>query len=291
MVDSGSVTEAARVLGVSQPSVSRMIKHMEDQSGMRLFTLKNGRLQATEEARTIYPAVDRVFLETLNVQRTIREVRAFRSERIRIACVPTLSTMLVPNVVAAFREKFPDTRFVIQTLFNYEAVELVASNKVDIGLVFVPPRPPNIPAQHLFDIQLVCVLPKAHPLAKKERLTGKDLSDVPLVTLARDLPSGARLHEDFFGPAADRNVVVEVNLAATAYSLMRAGVGVALFDILTFQEFPQPEYRAIPLEPATTVQATLVRSPTSKPSRFVETFSELLVSYAKAVADIARMAR
>ena len=222
VMSAGTVTEASRMLGVSQPAISRLLRYTEDQIGVALFARQGGRLIPTDEAWTLYPQTERLFGELDDVRRVAEELRYFRTGRLRIAAIPSMGYGLLPFSVANFRRAYPDVNLSVETQRNYEIASRVAENKVDIGLLLGPPDFPNILSEELFVTELVCVIPKSHPLAGKASATWTDLVGIPTITLKRALPIGAAVHESMQA-VGDPTVVIEVTESVVACAMAGAG--------------------------------------------------------------------
>ena len=232
VMSAGTVTEASRMLGVSQPAISRLLRYTEDQIGVALFARQGGRLIPTDEAWTLYPQTERLFGELDDVRRVAEELRYFRTGRLRIAAIPSIGYGMLPLSVANFRRAYPDVNLSVETRRNYEIASRVAENKVDIGLLLGPPDFPNILSEELFVTELVCVVPDHHPLAEKTAIMWADLADVPAITLKRALPIGAAVHEAMLA-VGDPKVVIEVTESVVACAMAGAGAGVAIVDAMT----------------------------------------------------------
>ena len=271
VMTTGTVTEASRMLGVSQPAVSRLLRYTEDQIGVALFARQGGRLIPTDEAWTLYPQTERLFGELDDVRRVAEELPYFRAGRLRISAIPLLGFSLVPITVTRFRRAYPDVNISVETRRNYEIASQVAENKVDVGLSLGPPEFPNIVSEVLFATELVCVMPDDHPLAALERVSWSDLDGVPVITLKGGLPIGAAVHEGLQG-VENASVVVEVTESVVACALVGEGAGLAVIDALTASRHGAPNVIHRPIAPCPPIPVRILTSPTRRPSLLVDTF-------------------
>ena len=105
----GTVSEAARMLNVSQPVVTRVLQHTELQLGFRLFDRTKGRLQPTAEAFELFSEVERLYQEVERVRRVSANLRHKGAGRLRVAATPSLAPSILAPAVRRFSQRHPDT--------------------------------------------------------------------------------------------------------------------------------------------------------------------------------------
>ena len=132
----GSVTKAAKVLNVSQPSVSKVLAHAEQQLGYSLFDRASGKLVPTPEAHQLFAHVSTVYDSVDRLRNVAENLRAAESGRIRIAATPAFGIDLLPWSVATYRKKHGDTTFAVETLHHKEICSALLESRIDIGLAF-----------------------------------------------------------------------------------------------------------------------------------------------------------
>ena len=98
----GTITEAAKYLHVSQPSVSKVLAHTESQLGFLLFSRIKGRLTPTPEADIIFSKADKIHQDLAQLNLLAKNILQVPSGLIRLACTPTLGIDLVPSLVSKF---------------------------------------------------------------------------------------------------------------------------------------------------------------------------------------------
>jgi DNA-binding transcriptional LysR family regulator len=227
---SGSVTNAASQLGISQPAVSRMLKDCEERVGFALFTRKQGRLQPTPEARTMLPELNRIFESVERLLRQAEELRDMKAGAIQIATTPVLADTLLPRAIDRFLQAHPKVQLTIRNMLNTEVVERVAMDEADLGLVLSPDNYRGSTVMDLHQTELIGIVPAGHPLAAKGRIDLEDAMRFPLISFSRSLPLGAALDRLFQQRGQQRRVAIEVSQSTTALAMVRQGIGIALVD-------------------------------------------------------------
>lgn len=227
----GSVSAAARTLHVSQPAVTKTIRLLEDELGLTLFDRIKGRLVITREAEQLMPQVERLFGDVSAIEGLADEIRQGFSGSITIASVTTLSTSLVARAVEPFHKKYPRVRVDIKSLSTLLATNYVATNAVDIGILDIAPAAGlDMEVIDLCRSEVGCVMRAAHPLAHRASLGPADITGETLIAFGEETLTGLHLREAFQDANLQHNITFTVNHTLTAYSLVKAGVGMAVVD-------------------------------------------------------------
>ncbi len=226
----GSVTGAARVLNISQPSVTKILRHCEDRVKFRFFDRVKGRLVPTNEALILYPKLQRLFDEMQSITQTADDLLHSRTGRLSIATIPTLGEVAIPRAIATFKASKPDVKFELQIRPRRQIVDLVASQTIDLGFAFLVADHASIHLTELCRGQIVCVMPPDHPLAKRKEVRPRHLVDQDVITYSRDQGLRTLIDSTMTEARVEIRSHVEVGWLSSAWSLVAQGVGVALVD-------------------------------------------------------------
>jgi len=259
IMQAGSVTGAARVLNVTQPAVSNVLKHAEQQLGFKLFERIGGRLHPTPEASQLLPDVDEIFGRIGTLNRVVQDVRDGRFGRIVVATSPTLVNAFLPRAIAQFRRRNPAVRVSIQSLPTPLVVERVARREVDMGLVYAPVTDGAVETEPLVVTEMSCVVPRKHRLARKSEIGAADLAGAAVVSLGAAPRIGALIEEEcrtagVAAPAVD----IEASSSLAACLLVSAGAGVGLVDRATSLSGKFDELTFRPFRPRIWVEVQLI---------------------------------
>jgi DNA-binding transcriptional LysR family regulator len=263
----GSVTRASMALDVSQPAVSMILRESADIAGFPLFVRRQGRLQPTAETRVLLADLDRIFEGVDRVNRLVEDMRDQKVGTVHIAATPTLADNLVPPAVALFRKTRPHVRVTIHTMDNLSVVSAVAKEQVDIGLALSPAGWREGRVVDLGSANLVCIVPKDHPLAGRSSVTPQDLADEPLISFSRSLPLGHLVEQVFRAAGVPQRISLEVNQSSLAAALVRVGAGVAILDPFWLLDDADRQIVKLRLEPSTPIAAHALLPPAGSPSR------------------------
>jgi len=177
-----SITDAARVLNVSQPTITKVLRHAEDQLGFKLFRRERGRLYATEEAQLLFPDADRIFRELQSLQRLGTDLRDGTGGLLRVGATASLAMSVVPDAVAMYRREFPDVRIMSHLLAGSEMAEMIMAHQLDVGVSIAPIDVPSARIETIHKAEVICILPEHHALAPLEVITPRDIADHTLIS-------------------------------------------------------------------------------------------------------------
>ena len=252
------ITRAAESLHVSQPTLSRHMKELEDTLGVQLFVRGRKQTTLTEEGRYFRARAQEIVSLMDKTESTLNADRNIVAGDIVIGCGETPIMAYLTELFAGIHEEFPDVH--LQT-FSGDAdavMERLDKGLVDLGLLLGPIRAEkydylDLPWQDEFGL----LMPKDHPLTSKSTVTLQDMQEYP-VSLPRQLAEGHELLGARVQDIKPRTVISSYNLLYNATFLVEQGVCLAfaldrLADVsgkrnLTFR----------PFEPAITVPAVIV---------------------------------
>lgn len=224
----GSTMDAARVMGLSQPSISRLIGELETARHEILFERRHGRLFPTDSARQLVDEVERA-LENVEA---VASAENWGQRPLTIATPNGLATSLLPPVLKGLLDTYPRLKTSIDLMTYHETVNAVAMRRADLGLVKAPIDHPAVDRQDLLTVETVVLIPQGHPLAERELVRVRDLRGVPLVLLGRHRPFRVQLDEAMERAGIVPHVVLETHAVNVARSLVEAGIGVTLANAL-----------------------------------------------------------
>jgi DNA-binding transcriptional LysR family regulator len=228
----GSVTAAADLLRLTQPTVSKIIAQLERQIKLKLFDRVRGRLIPRREAHSLLQDFDKVLRALEDVGRSTRHLARGNMGHIRIASHPSMGLRFLPKAIAAFMSDRPDVKVSLNVRESSYVKEWVAGQTADIGFVSDdgPDAVGTSGVRFQDRLSATCVLPKSHLLAKKKVLHPKYFEGERFVSIGRDPTFRYLIDRAFTEAGIDRKITVETNNFATACSLVAEGTGITVVD-------------------------------------------------------------
>jgi DNA-binding transcriptional LysR family regulator len=194
VLDLGSISAAASVLGYTQSAVSQQLAALEREVGATLVDRSQRPLRATSAGDVLRPHVERVLAALGSTEAAVEDLRD-GTHRLRLAAFPSALSSFVPAAVRDLRRARPE--FVVQVLQveTQEAVDLLRGGGADLAVVhhmpgIAVPQTSGLERRRLLVDDLYVVVPHGHRLARHDDVSVTDLEGEPLVLPRRDVPAG-----------------------------------------------------------------------------------------------------
>lgn len=272
----GSVTGAARLLNVTQPTVSTILRHCEDQLQFKLFDRIGGRLQPTPEAETIYPEVASLFDKVELVSGRIEEAVRSRSKSLSVVGNFAVANGPLATAAATFLARFPYVHLMIQTLPRPQVIDWIARRQADLGVAFAPVENAGVDIELLAEAHIPCILPPNHRLAALREIRIEHLEGEEIITYSPHTAIGGAVDHAFREAGYPLSNRVQVGYSLTAFAMAARGAGVALVEPSMLNTVGLPNLVARPLVPRIKVGTVLITPKGQAPSKYVKSFVEVV---------------
>ncbi len=226
VVDEGGVGRAARLMGVSQPTVSQHLKALEQRYGTRLFVKRGRRLELTAAGHELFTVTERFIRLADEVNDALERRGALSGGQLRLVSdAPAISVELL----ALFRRRHPFVEVSIRTASLRRIVTELREGAADVGITVEPPAGSDLFAAPLVTDPILLVVPADHAFAGRRSVALSDLADEAVIlreqgSLTRSLTERA---------LADAAVVprerLEISGRATIREAVARGIGVSVF--------------------------------------------------------------
>ena len=227
----GSISKAGDLLGVSQPAVSKVLRHTEDTLGYPLFERTTTGLVPTKEAADLFEGAAKVFNEVNRFRARAANAKLGDDKPLRIALAPSIGLSAGPRAVAAFAKAHPETSIEIETFHFDEAVAALRAEQTDISIAYQPYPREGLRIIPIATAKFVCVTPKKHWSHGRSQITARDLAGERLIYLDVDAPLGHLLSSHLENVSdIQQSQRIVVNTYYIAKMLVASGAGIAIVD-------------------------------------------------------------
>jgi DNA-binding transcriptional LysR family regulator len=230
---SGSINAAAKTLNVSQPSLSKTLRHAEDQLGFKLFRRVRGRLVPTEEAHVVFRESSEVYAKLETLQQACRSLKAGASGHIRLAVAPAVGLEIAPAAIAKFRQAHPDVTFDVQTYHHDEAIRALFDRSSEIAVVWENDAHPRLKQNPIGEGELVLLYRRDEFPDERDRIPLSAVRGRDMISITASGPLGGLLAKELDQLGGDLREPVAAHTFYVAAALVREGVGVAIVDEFT----------------------------------------------------------
>ena len=255
----GTASEAARMLSISQPAVSRTLQHAELQLGFKLFQRSRGRLLPTPEAQALFANVARAFDELDRVKRMSGNLRRGGVGRICIASTPSLSHNVLPLAMSYLLRKHPDAHCEVWVHHSNQIVAGLLSHELDVGFAFDPKPHEGIVQETFAEGEIVLISPQRKPARGSSRAL-PELAHERFIVLSDETSLGYLFNRACERAGVDLQSSITVQTYHIARALVEQGLGNAVVDQYTAVSGEPRGLRIQTLEPSLRFAVTLMHN-------------------------------
>jgi LysR family cys regulon transcriptional activator len=242
-----NISEAAQALHTSQPGISKQIRLLEDELGVRVFERHGKRIvDITPPGKVVLEVAERLLRDMENLKRVGEEFSNEGSGRFIIATTHTQARYVLPPVIKRFIEQYPGVQLHLRQGNPSQVAQQVVAGEADIAI-----------ATEAFDsfedlVILPCyqwnrcvVTPPDHPLLKEKPLTLEALARHPIITYDFAFTGRSRVNKAFERRGLTPNVVLTAIDADVIKTYVELGLGVGILAAMAFDEKRDQGLRAI----------------------------------------------
>jgi LysR family cys regulon transcriptional activator len=225
-----NLTETARALHTSQPGVSKAIIELEEELGVEIFARHGKRLKrVTEPGDHVLKSIDIIMREVGNLRRIGEQFSAQDSGTLSIATTHTQARYVLPQPVAKLRLAFPKVNVSLHQGSPDQVAKMVIDEVAEIGIATESlTQYSELVTLPCYEWQHMLVLPVAHPLASKEKITLEDLAAEPLITYHPSFTGRTKIDQAFAAKRLQPRIALEAIDSDVIKTYVRLGLGVGI---------------------------------------------------------------
>ncbi len=273
----GSISGAAHALSYTQSAVSQQISALEAETGLPLLERHPRGVSLTAAGQTLVGHADGILTRLEAAEEAMAAVAGLRGGRLRMASFPSAGATLMPRAIAEFRHAHPEVELSLAEGEPEDIAPRLRTGELDLALLFEFEGESllgeRMTRAALLEDPMFLALPKAHRLARRERLRLEDLAGEAWVQTSEQSPCARhvvlRCHAAGFEP----HVAFESDDYQTVQGLVAAGVGVALIPRMALAA-PREDIAIRSLSPAPPARTVVAAAPSS--SRLVPAAGAML---------------
>lgn len=214
-------TRAAERTHVAQSTLSHQIKQLEDELDVTLFNRDGKSVSLTQAGRDFVDTITPILKQVDAAVGALKASPDQLTGELRIAATHSFNVQLIPQCLAAFMEKFPQVKVIVEELSGDQIAQGLENGTLDLGISYRPAVPRGLWFEPLFNEELKLIMSPTHPLAKRKRVRMVELNGLPLALLTRNFSTRQLLDECFEAAGAEPQVVAEMNAISPMVELVR----------------------------------------------------------------------
>ena len=222
VVKTRSITHAARELRISQPSVSKQLRLLENEYGVKFHVRVGQGIELTEEGQRFWTGADPI-LQQLDGLRATFGGSETSSSPLTIGASQSPSASLLPAALKIFAKIYPNVSFILRTADSRALEQLVLNSAIEIALITAPFDHPEIVVEAVRSQKVTAFVSFKNPLAKKAKLTSNDIFKAPFI-----VKMGGRIEKLLKQDGRELNIAMRCESTSAVKGAVESGLGIGL---------------------------------------------------------------
>ena len=229
IVRQGSFTQAAEQLHIAQPAVSITLRKLEEGLDLTLLNRHEKRISLTAEGETLLRHAERLLDSLAAAETEMAELRGLDHGEVRIGIPPMMSSYYFPQIIRAFRDRYPNLKLSVIGEGAARIQRLIAKGELDMGVIAGTRLMEGLESQALLREEIVACVPLNHPLAGREKISLSEFLQEPLILFKEGYYMRELMDGLVAGEHQPPQVVFETNLFSLVRSLIKQQLGISTF--------------------------------------------------------------
>ncbi|AVJ28531.1 LysR family transcriptional regulator [Achromobacter spanius] len=247
VMSTGSVTAAGRLLGRSQPAISRLLQELEAEIGYPLFARSGPRVTPTEQGFLLYDDVERALTSLQQIRGRADEIARGQAQPLLVTATSALAAGLVPAALKRIEDRLGAARVQLRSASPERVVHAVLSGAAQLGVTSLPLEHRGLTVHWIAQAPCVAAVSEDDPVAQHAVVPVSALAGRRLITMANPYRLRRRLDA-----ALANNVqalgTIETNSSVNALAAVRAGLGVSVLEPVTAYGSPMAGVAIRPID-------------------------------------------
>lgn len=226
VAETGSFRRSAEQLGISQPTVSARIQHLEGVLGISLFHRTTRRVAITDAGDQLRQRVVALVHETRALLRDFKDDAHLKRGRVVVGATPSVAAGFLPSVIAAFQRRWPAIEVLLFDDFYGQALDRVSRGDVDLAVIPIGAEPDTLLSERLFTDVFRLAVSDEHCFATRAGVTLTEAATERLMSMPTESAAWATLARAFASQGLPFAPVFKTRDSLTMLSLIKQGLGV-----------------------------------------------------------------
>ena len=228
LVRTGSFTQAARELHLTQSGVSHSVKALEGDVGCRLLDRMGKKVVLTQAGEQFLSHATKILQEMENARESLAQLGKWGRGRLRLGASTTACQHLIPPVLREFKKSFPEHAITIEPGDTSELLAALLRHRIDLALALESDKEPQLEFHPLFTDELHFIVSALHPWAQAGRLERLDIPRQKYILYGKQSLTFRAIEEYFRYEQIVLNTVIELGSMEAIKELVKLGLGVGI---------------------------------------------------------------
>ncbi|MDZ5710928.1 LysR family transcriptional regulator [Jeotgalibacillus haloalkalitolerans] len=242
-----SYTKAAQTLHVTQPTLSKMVKNLEDELEVTLIDRSAKRISLTDAGEVVFAQAQKVVNSIEDLSISLYDTMSVKKGRITIGLPPVISTLFFPRIIAEFQQQFPDVTISLTEVGAQRVEEKVLEGEVDLGFVLLPVDENKFDSIEFVHQEIKLLVHKSHPLAERNMIDLIELKNDPFLLLSKEFTLNSRTIEVCIEEGFTPQIAYESSQWDFIVGMVSKNLGVTLMPEQIGRRVADPDVRMVNL--------------------------------------------
>jgi len=248
VAQSGSFTDAAKRLHLTQAALSSLVKELESALGTRLFDRSTRSTKLSPAGLDFLPLAVKVLEDLDFALESSRQLLELKRGNVRVACTPLYASYLLPHAIFQFQAQNPGVQVRLLDSLNEEVLLRLASGEADFAISPQRSSDLDLVEEPLFNDRFLVVCPSHHPLDKRRTTTWSEVLTFPFIAMTKGYMSRLQVDLASHSPALSLQPAYEVSFLTTVLAMVKEGLGITALPAGALTMIKQAGLRSIQVE-------------------------------------------
>lgn len=251
----GTMTKAAEILNVSQPSLTLSIKELEKELGLTLFYRSKNTLLLTPQGEYVKDKTKEILQHFDDKYMDIIQYSGISEKRFDVGFPPIMGTLILPKLLKQI-EQIPDNDITLRECTTPEAFQLLSDNIIQIAILCTDSMPKTYMSKTLLETSFHYWVDKSHPLSNSKSVSCSEINKYPLALAAADSHHNSAIISWFNQEKLTPNVKIYARQLSNLFNIIKNNN----LGAITYKDIvaPDDDFVHIPLSPALPVNVNIV---------------------------------
>ncbi|SFB02606.1 MULTISPECIES: LysR family transcriptional regulator [unclassified Bacillus (in: firmicutes)] len=242
-----SFTKASQTLHLSQPTISKMVKGLEDELGIELFDRSARQIELTDTGEIVYEK-GKVILESLNKLSTdLYDLTNLNKGKIHIGIPPVIGFLFFPRIIKFFNDMYPNINIRMSEFGANRVEEEVKDGLLDLGVVVLPVDQEEFEIVPFVCEDMMLFVHSSHPFSEKKQVEMKDLKKESFILFREDFALHDRIIQECVMAGFQPNIAYESSQWDFISGMIAENLGVSIFPHSISKKIEHIGIKAIPI--------------------------------------------
>ncbi|QWI72952.1 LysR family transcriptional regulator (plasmid) [Bacillus mycoides] len=244
-----SFTKASQSLHLSQPTLSKMVKNLEEEVGMELLDRSARQSELTDAGEIVFIQGEKILnmLDELSI--LLHDMENLKKGKIKIGLPPLIGILFFPQIIKGFQEIYPDITINLVEHGANKVIQMVEDGLLDFGVVILPVDESKFDITPFASEELMLFVHYSHPLASKKEVSIYDVKNQPIILFNEDFTLHNRIIQECTNSGFSPTVAYESSQWDFISDMVGNNLGIAFFPQSITKKINQESIKAIPINP------------------------------------------